>query len=404
MVGRDRRFPLAPGEGTDAVHSMPGYSYAVAEIRLSGSSHVGMGLTFTLGAGNEIVCRLIEEYGHCLVGRDFGEMMANFGAVSRDLADDPQLRWLGPHKGAVHLALSSVTNACFDLWAKLEDRPLWSLLLDLEPEQVVALIDLSYLEDALTHDQALALLTDAHASRGERMGVLKRGYPGYDTSVGWIAYSDEVLLENVTIALGRGFEAVKLKVGSPDGDRDVRRASLIRELIGDDKMVMLDANQAWSVPRALELCAAMADVRPLWIEEPTHPDDLLGHARIAREIAPLSVATGEHLSNRVDFKNFIAAEAMTYVQPDCVRLAGVGEFLAVSMLARKAGLPIMPHVGDMGQIHQHLVLFNHIALDHEALFLEYIPHLREHFVHPAIVEGGRYLTPQAPGCSSELIE
>ena len=295
-----------------------------------------------------------------------------------------------------------MTNACFDLWARTRGVPLWRLLLDLSPEQVVALLDLSYLEDELTAAQAAELLRGELPGRSAREPVLRAGYPGYDTSVGWFNYPDEALRENCRRALDRGFTAMKLKVGSADPDRDVRRAGIVREVAGPGATIMVDANQQWTVPQALAVCRRLAAMRPYWIEEPTHPDDVLGHQRLARELAPMRLALGEHVPNRVLFKNFLQAQCAGFIQVDAVRVASISEFLAVSLLARRFGVPVVPHVGDMGQIHQHLVLFNHVALGHEALFLEYIPHLRDHFVHPCRVEGGVYRTPQEPGAGCDL--
>ena len=324
--------------------------------------------------------------------------MAGFGTFSRHLANHAQLRWLGPHKGAVHLALASITNACFDLWAKARGVPLWTLLLDLSAEEIVSLLDLSYLEDALTSAEALDLLNREQPARGTRESVLRSGYPGYDTSVGWFGYDDATVRENARRALDNGFRAFKLKVGSQDPGRDLRRARMLRDLVGDQSLVMLDVNQQWTFPQALEMCRALSDISPYWIEEPTHPDDVDAHRKLAQAIAPLRIALGEHVPNRVMFKNFMTAGAVHFVQVDCARVAGVSEFLTVSLLARKFELPVVPHVGDMGQIHQHLVHFNHIALAHPVAFLEYIPHLREYFVNPAQVEGGFYRTPQDAGC------
>ena len=399
---RDARYPLQPGEGTDSVHSNPIYSYAVTLLR-SDSGLTGTGITFTLGEGNGQICQLIEALARPLVGRDIELVMAEFGAIFKRIADHPRFRWLGPHKGMVHLALASITNACFDLWAKSRGVPLWRLLLDLSPEQTVNLLDLSYLEDVLTQEEALALLVNNRPGRQERSSVLERGYPGYDTSIGWFNYSDEQVKENVKRAVDAGFNAMKLKVGSADSSRDIRRAYMVREAAGDQARVMLDANQSWSLPEAIRICFDLADMSPYWIEEPTHPDDVSAHQTLARAIAPMRVALGEHVSNRVLFKNFLQAGATSFVQVDCTRVGGISEFITVSMLARKFNVPVVPHVGDMGPIHQHLVLFNHIALGQEALFLEYIPHLRDHFVHPAIVEDGVYKIPQEPGSSSDLL-
>jgi len=303
----------------------------------------------------------------------------------------------------IHLALASIVNACFDLWAKERGVPLWRLLLELTPQQLVDLLDLSYLEDVLTPESALEILKTAAESRDERGAILERGYPGYDTSIGWFRYSDDRVRENIARAVDAGFTAMKLKVGSPDEERDLRRAYLVREAAGDDARVMLDCNQQWSLPQALRSCLKLAAMKPYWIEEPTHPDDLLAHQTLARAISPMKLALGEHLPNRVVFKNFMQAGALSFVQADCTRLAGVSEFITVSLLARRFNLPLVPHVGDMGQIHQHLVLFNHIALGHEVIFLEHIPHLRRYFARPARVEGGVYHTPQEPGSSSDLV-
>lgn len=398
---RDARFPLQQGEGVDAIHSNPEYAYAVALLD-TGTALQGSGLAFTLGGGNDLVCRAIEMLAAPLVGREIEELMAQWGVVFHELAEHPQLRWLGPHKGVVHLALAAITNACFDLWAKARGVPLWRLLLDLSPDQIVAVLDLSYLEDVLPAERALALLGQEQAGRAERMPIVERGYTGYDTSVGWFGYSDEAIRDNAKRALGMGFTAMKLKVGSREVARDIRRAHLVRDTVGADVRIMLDANQQWTLPVALRASLALGEIAPYWIEEPTHPDDVLAHQTLARAIAPLRIAAGEHLPNRIAFKNYIQAGAAHFIQADCVRIGGVSEFLTVSILARAYGLPVVPHVGDMGQIHQHLVLFNHIGLGHPEVFLEYIPHLRPYFVDPAIVEGGVYSTPQNPGSSSDL--
>ncbi|MFN7997678.1 MAG: enolase C-terminal domain-like protein [Bryobacteraceae bacterium] len=401
VEARDARFSLPAGAGTDAVHSNPEYAFAVTRLQTD-RGLAGTGIVLTLGGGNGLVCSAIDLLAESLTGCEIEELMADFGAVSRRMADHPQLRWLGPHKGVIHLALASITNACFDLWAKSRGVPLWRLLLDLSPEQMVALLDLRYLEDVLTAEQAIELLRSNQSGRPERESVLRTGYPGYDTSVGWLQYGDDQVRERAKRALANGFRAFKLKVGSPDGERDLRRASMLRELAGPQATLMVDVNQQWTLPQAISMCRALAPISPFWIEEPTHPDDVEAHRKLAVSIAPLRLALGEQVPNRVVFKNYMQAGAVHFVQPDCTRLAGVSEFITVSMMARLYGLPVTPHVGDMGQIHQHLVLFNRIALAHEVLFLEYIPHLREHFVQPAVVEGGVYRTPQEPGSSSEL--
>jgi L-fuconate dehydratase len=401
IAARDARYALESGEGSDAVHSNPQYSFAVTQLSLEGGIS-GTGLVLTMGLGNDLVCRAIEILSCKIVGADIEDLMANFGSKFRELADHPQLRWLGPHKGIVHLALASITNACFDAWAKLRQQPLWKVLLDLTPEAFVDLLDLSYLEDVLDRDAALQVLRDESGQRSLRMSVLEEGYPGYDTSVGWFGYDGDRIRDNVRRSMDQGFRAFKLKVGGSLLN-DVKRASLVREVAGTDAILMLDANQQWSYPQAIAACRELASVSPLWIEEPTHPDDIEAHRRLATEIAPVRLAIGEHVPNRVVFKNFLEAGCIGFLQPDCTRLGGVSEFLTVSLLARRFGIPVVPHVGDMGQIHQHLVLVNHIVMGHEKVFLEHIPHLRKHFVHPAQLVGGRYTTPQEPGSSSDLL-
>jgi L-fuconate dehydratase len=398
---RDARFPIGHGHGSDAIHKDPVYSYAVTELH-DDQGRSGVGLAFTLGEGNQLVCEAAAFYARRLVGKPIEEIMAGFGELQRAMADEQQFRWLGPHKGVVQLALASVTNACWDLWAKIRVVPLWKLLVDLSPEQIVAALDLSYLEDELLPGQALKIMREHQATRVSREGILKTGYPGYDTSVGWFNYDDNQVRENCKRAVAAGFTAMKLKVGSRDPDRDLRRARIVREAAGNKARVMVDANQQWTLPQALDICQRLRDIDPFWIEEPTHPDDVLGHKTLADAIAPTKLALGEHVPNRVVFKNYLQAKCAGFLQPDAVRVAGVSEFLAVSLLCRRFNVPVVPHVGDMGQLHQHLALFNHIALGHEAIFLEHIPHLREHFVHPCRVEGGVYQTPQEAGASCDL--
>lgn len=398
---RDARFPLKPGEGVDSVHTTIEYSYAVTELHTDRGIH-GTGLAFALGEGNDLVCRAIECLGQTLVGKELEELMAHFGAWSEKTANHPQFRWLGPHKGVVHLALSSLTNACFDLWAKSRAVPLWKLLLDLSPEQILQTLDLSYVEDVLSRQEALTMLETHQKTRIQRESILTQHYPGYDTSVGWFNYTDAQIRENCQRAVAQGFTSMKLKVGSENPARDVRRAHLVREVAGEEARIMLDANQQWNLSQAIAICQELAAMNPYWIEEPTHPDDVRAHETLACEIAPLQIALGEHVPNRVVFKNYLQSGAVSFLQVDAVRVAGVSEFITVSLMSRKFQVPVVPHVGDMGQIHQHLVLFNHIALGHPAIFLEYIPHLKEYFQHPAVVENGHYLPPQIPGSSSDL--
>ena len=398
----DARYPLGKGAGSDAIHRDPVYSYAVTQLQ-DDSGFTGTGLAFTLGEGNELVCKAAQFYADKLKGKDIEELMADFGNTFNWLSNEQQFRWLGPHKGIVHLGLASVTNACYDLWAKKRGVPLWKLLTDLSPEQIVNTLDLSYLEQVMTREEALQLITDNHSGTEVRKQILAKGYPGYDTSIGWFNYSDERVRENTIRAVGEGFTAMKLKVGSPDAERDIRRSFIVREAAGDSVKVMLDANQQWTLPRALTICRQLQTMNPYWIEEPTHPDDVLAHKVLAEAIAPVKLALGEHVPNRVIFSNYLQAGCAGFIQVDAVRVGGVSEFITISLLCRKYGIPVVPHVGDMGQLHQHLVLFNHIKLGHEALFLEHIPHLQKHFVHPVKIEGGVYRTPQEPGSSCDLI-
>ncbi len=402
---RDQRYALERGEGADAVHTNPTYAYAVTMIQTDDPRCCGTGLAFTLGAGNDVVCAVIKELGNGLVGQDLDTLMANFGKAQRRLADDHCYRWLGPHKGVVHLALASLVNACWDAWAKHRGVPLWRLLLDLSPEDLTATLDLSYIEDALTPDECVMLLRAEQPGRAERESVLTKGYPGYDTSVGWFNYTDEEIERKTRASADAGFPAMKLKVGSKDMARDLRRAAIIRKAAGPHAKIMVDANQQWTLQQSIRFCHQLSDagINPYWVEEPTHPDDINAHVAIARAIAPLKVAAGEHVPNRVVFKNYLQQQgAMSFCQVDAVRVAGVSEFLAVSLMARRFGVPVVPHVGDMGQLHQHLVLFNHIGAGHPRLFLEHIPHLRKAFVQPAMIEAGYYKTPQEPGSSCDL--
>ena len=401
VTTEDARFQLEPGEGSDAVHSSPQYSFAVTHIVLDNGLQ-GTGLVLTMGTGNDLVCGAIRLLAQRLVGMELEALMAGFAMTFRDMADDPQLRWLGPHKGVVHLALASITNACFDIWAKSRQEPLWSLLLSLSPEAFVNLLDLSFLEDVLDRETAIGMLQEQQSFREARCEILHRGYPGYDTSVGWYQFDDAQIRENVQRSLDQGFGAFKLKVGG-SLDRDLQRAANLRKLVGPEATLMFDANQQWSLPQAIVACKELAALRPLWIEEPTHPDDIAAHRKLAVEIAPLALALGEHVPNRVVFKNYLEAGCVGFLQPDCTRLGGVSEFLTVSLLARKYNVPVVPHVGDMGQIHQHLVLVNHIAMGHSEIFLEHIPHLSHYFAHPVQLSGGHYCTPQVPGSSSDLL-
>lgn len=398
---QDTRFPLTAGAGSDAIHQDPVYSYAVTNL-IDDQGFTGTGLAFTIGAGNELVCQAAAFYAEKLRGYDIEELMANFGEVFNRLSNEQQFRWLGPHKGVVHLALASVTNACYDLWAKKRGLPLWKLLVNLSPEELVNTLDLSYLEDELTREQAIELIRANQAEKDKRIAITHIGYSAYDTSVGWFHYDDDLVRTNCKKAIDAGFTAMKLKVGSKDAQRDLRRANIVREVAGDKVKVMLDANQQWTMPQALRICKDLAKIDPYWIEEPTHPDDILGHSTLAKAVQPVKIALGEHVSNRILFKNYLQTGCAGFIQADAVRVGGVSEFLSISLLSRKYNIPVVPHVGDMGQLHQHLVLFNHISLGHEALFLEHIPHLKSHFLHPVKIQAGVYKTPMEAGSSCDL--
>lgn len=397
----DTQFKLKDGAGSDAVHTTPIYAYAVCKLKTD-SKLEGIGLAFTLGIGNNLVCQAIDYLVKHVEGKEVNELMSNFGATYKAMSDDPNFRWLGPHKGVVHLALSSVVNACFDLWAKSKGVPLWKLLIDLPAEAIVNTLDLSYLEDVMTREEALSILKKSSETKKDREGILKTGYKGYDTSIGWFNYSDEKIRENIGKAMDAGFTAMKLKVGSADIERDIRRAHLVREVAGDKATIMLDANQQWNLPKAIEICSQLKEINPYWIEEPTHPDDVEAHVKLANKIAPLKLAMGEHVPNKIIFKNYLQSGCMSFNQVDAVRVGGISEFITISLMSKKFGVPVVPHVGDMGQIHQHLVLFNHISINHEAIFLEHIPHLQTHFKNPAKIVNGYYQVPQEAGMSSDL--
>lgn len=403
IKAQDKRYTLKNGAGSDAVHTKSIYGYAVCVLKTSAHAE-GVGLAFTLGEGNHLICEAIETLGRRLKGKEINELMENFGDHFNAMAEDPEYRWLGPHKGVVHLALAAITNACYDLWAKSREVPLWKLLNDLSPESLLNTLDFSYIEDVICKEEARALLIAQEPFRAEREKILDTGYKGYDTSVGWFNYPDGKIRDKVKQAIDRGFTAIKLKVGSKDQEHDIRRAMLVREVAGDAITVMLDANQQWSLQKAIDVCHDLRQMNPYWIEEPTHPDDVEAHRTLAARIAPMRIALGEHVPNRILFKNYLQAGCVSFNQADAVRVGGVSEYITISLMSRKFNVPMVPHVGDMGQIHQHLVLFNHIRVGHPTLFLEYIPHLKDEFVFPAVVSDGHYRVPMEPGLSSDLRE
>jgi L-fuconate dehydratase len=401
----DVRFPTSlEKHGSDAMNPDPDYSAAYVVLLTDRGDRVeGHGLAFTIGRGTEIVVCAVRALEPLVVGRPISEFVDAPGDFWKRLTGDSPLRWLGPEKGVVHMAMAAVVNAMWDLWAKLEKKPLWKLLADQSPSRIVELVDWRYLSDALTPrdaERALDRLVPTRAAR-ERL-IAEQGYPAYTTSVGWLGYSEERLRRLCRTGLAEGFKAFKLKVGR-DLDEDYRRLAIAREEIGPNGTLMIDANQRWDVGPAIEWVRALATARPLWIEEPTSPDDVLGHAAIARALEPLGigVATGEHCQNRVVFKQFMQARAMAYCQIDFCRLAGVNEVVAVLLLAAHFGVPVCPHAGGVGlcEYAPHASFFDYVAVSGslENRWVEYVDHLHEHFVDPCIVRGGRYVAPTVPG-------
>lgn len=366
----------------------------------------GFGFTFTIGRGNDICTLAARRRGEPLVGRDVAELVGDLGGTYRELASDSQLRWLGPDKGVEHLAMAAVMNAVWDLAARVAGKPLWRLLVDMTPEELVDVTDLTYLSDVLTREEAIAMLAETVPTRAERIADLERdGYPCYTTSAGWLGYSDEKLRRLATEALEQGYTYIKLKVGA-DLQDDIRRCTIARQVIGWDAHLMIDANQVWDVPQAIEWIRALARFDPLWIEEPTSPDDVLGHAAVRRAVAPIGVATGEHGMNRVLFKQLFQAEAIDYCQLDSARLASVNEIVAVYLMAKKFGVPVCPHAGGVGlcELVQHLSVFDYVAVagTTKDRVTEFVDHLHEHFTDPCIVENGAYRLPHKPGYSAEM--
>jgi L-fuconate dehydratase len=407
-VTYDVRFPTsASGAGSDAMNLDPDYSAAYVALETDDPNGLsGHGLTFTIGRGTEVCVAAIDALLPHVVGATVEDLIADLGGLWRELVTDSQLRWLGPEKGVIHLATAAIVNAVWDLYAKVEGKPLWKLLVDLPPERLVACIDFRYIEDALTPGEALAILRRNEATKGEReRRLLAEGFPAYTTSAGWLGYPEESLPKRAREALADGFTHLKVKVGG-DLERDLRRASLVREAIGPENRLSLDANQAWGIEQAIEAIGVLSEVDPWWIEEPTSPDDVLGHRRIREAIAPVRVATGEHVQNRVVFKQLLQLGAIDVCQLDCCRLGGVNEVLAVTLLAAKFGVPICPHAGGVGlcEYAQHVSMFDYVAVGAtlDDRVCEFVDHLHEHFVDPVRVVGGRYLAPTTPGYSIEI--
>jgi L-fuconate dehydratase len=392
-------------DGSDAMHRAPDYSAAYV-VLATDAGVAGHGLTFTIGRGTEVVCAAVRALAHHVVGRSLAEITADFAAFHRGLTNDEQLRWLGPEKGVIHLATAAIVNALWDLWAKAEGKPVWKLVVDLTPEQCVACIDFRYLTDALTPDEALALLREQVPGKGAREAEMRRdGYPAYITSAGWLGYPEDKVRRLCRAALADGWTRFKVKVGV-DVASDVRRCQVMREEIGPDCELMADANQVWDVPQAIEWMRHLEPFGLRWIEEPTSPDDVRGHAAIRRYVAPVGVATGEHCANKVLFKQFLQTSAIDFCQVDACRLGGLNEVLAVLLLAARFGVPVCPHAGGLGlcEYVQHISLIDYIAVSGglAGRSVEFADHLHEHFVHPVAVRRGRYVVPEAPGYSVEM--
>jgi L-fuconate dehydratase len=406
---RDVRFPTSDHlDGSDAMNPNPDYSAAYTVLRTdAGDGLEGHALAFTTGPGNDLQTRAIEGLADWVVGRGIDEVLSDMGALSKELIYEPHLRWLGPEKGVVHMAAGAVINAAWDLRAKRAGQPLWQHLARMEPEELVSLVDFRYLTDALTRREALEILKRARPGRGEREErLLSEGYPAYTTTPGWLGYSDDKLDRLAREAVEQGFTLIKLKVGADVAD-DVRRMKVARAAVGDGIRIAVDANQRWDVGPAIDWMRALAPYDPYWIEEPTSPDDVLGHAVIRRAIHPIKVATGEHVANRVVFKQLLQADAVDIVQVDAARVAGVNENLAVLLLAASHGIPVCPHAGGVGlcEMVQHLSMFDYVAVSGswEDRVIEHVDHLHEHFVTPVRLERGRYQAPLTPGGSGEML-
>jgi len=405
---RDIRFPTSGTlDGSDAMNPDPDYSAAYAILSTDRPDGLaGHGLTFTIGRGTEVVAAGIHALAPLLVGRTLESLTANMGGFWRMITGDSQLRWIGPEKGAIHLATAAIVNAVWDLWAKVEGKPLWTLLADMTPEELIACIDFRYITDALTPEETLVILRRGEGGKARRAAEMRaQGYPAYTTSAGWLGYSDEKMRALIRAAVAQGWTHFKLKVGVDPAD-DARRAQVMREEIGPQRHLMLDANQVWDVGQAIDAMRSLTPFDPWWIEEPTSPDDVLGHAAIARAVAPVRVATGEHVQNRIMFKQLLQTEAIGFCQIDACRLGGVNEALAVLLLAAKFGIPVCPHAGGVGlcEYVQHLSLFDYIAVSAslEDRIVEYVDHLHAHFVHPVVIRDGHYMPPEAPGYSIEM--
>jgi L-fuconate dehydratase len=405
----DLRFPTSRDRiGSDAINKDPDYSAAYCILETDDKNLSGHGLTFTLGRGTELCASALEYLCGFVRGRSLAELVGDLRAFSLQLTAETQFRWLGPEKGVIHLACGALLNAVWDLYAKVEDKPLWQLLAEMQPEQIVDIIDFRYIADALSPGEALALLQRQRSGWEDRLQRLRAtGYPAYTTSVGWFGFTDETIRRLCREGIAEGWTAFKLKVGGDLAD-DLRRGRIVREEIGWDNRLMVDANQRWGVEEAIVRTRALAELQPWWMEEPTSPDDILGHARIRREAAPIRIATGEHCQNSVMFKQLMQADAIDVCQIDSCRVAGVNENLAILLMATKFNIPVCPHAGGVGlcEYVQHLAMFDYLCVSGtmQDRVIEYVDHLHEHFLDPVRIQRGHYLVPDAPGYSIEVRE
>ncbi|MEK1861852.1 MAG: L-fuconate dehydratase [Rhizobium leguminosarum] len=403
----DLRFPTSQSlDGSDAMNPDPDYSAAYVILDTDAPDLAGHGLTFTIGRGNDICCMAIEAMRHLVVGSDLTEVLAHPGTFWRHLTSDSQLRWIGPEKGAIHLATGAVVNAVWDLLAKQAGKPVWRLVAEMSAEEIADIVDYRYLTDVLTRAEAVEILKRAEAGKAERIAILeKEGYACYTTSAGWLGYGDEKLRRLCQEAIDAGFNHIKMKVGR-DLEDDIRRLRIAREVIGPDRYLMIDANQVWDVGQAIDWVKALSFAKPFFIEEPTSPDDVAGHRKIRQAIAPVKVATGEMCQNRIMFKQFIAESAIDIVQIDSCRMGGLNEVLAVLLIAAKFDLPVWPHAGGVGlcEYVQHLSMIDYVAVSgtKDGRVIEYVDHLHEHFLDPCLIENAAYMPPTLPGFSIEM--
>jgi L-fuconate dehydratase len=403
----DVRFPTSRElDGSDAMNPDPDYSAAYVIMRTDHHGLAGYGLAFTIGRGNDVQKAAIDALSHHVVGLDLDDVIDDLGGFSKRLIGDSQLRWLGPEKGVMHMAIGAVVNAAWDLAARVAGKPLWRFIADMTPEQLVATIDFRYLTDALTPEEALTMLHAAVPGKSRRLQqLLAEGYPAYTTSPGWLGYNDEKMQRLAREAVAAGFRTIKLKVGMNVED-DVRRCRLARETVGPDIDIAVDANQRWDVTDAIAWLRHLSDFNLAWVEEPTSPDDILGHAAIRRAVSPVPISTGEHTQNRVMFKQLLQAHAVDLIQIDAARVGGVNENLAILLLAAKYGIRVFPHAGGVGlcELVQHLAMADFVAISgkKDDRAIEFVDHLHEHFVDPVVIANGCYIAPNAPGFSAQM--